>query len=159
MSARCSHACRFGLAWLSLASIPQPWPWSAVARLLVWLLLACLPPRLCFAVACLLACLPPRPCFDLACLLTCHRRAGIAQWLEHRTCDQKVVGSNPCRNGGRMFSSIHFRRVSIAYVSVYCCNCPGCGFSVLFRYAHISVDSSLHVLCYSPISRLQVMVS
>ena len=31
--------------------------------------------------------------------------AGIAQWLEHRTCDQKVVGSNPCRSGGINFFS------------------------------------------------------
>ena len=32
------------------------------------------------------------------------RGAGIAQWLEHRTRDWKVAGSNPCWNGGR-FSS------------------------------------------------------
>ena len=31
--------------------------------------------------------------------------AGIAQWLEHQTHDQKVVGSNPCRSGGRIFLS------------------------------------------------------
>ena len=31
--------------------------------------------------------------------------AGIAQWLERRTCDQKVAGSNPCWNGGRIFFS------------------------------------------------------
>ena len=30
---------------------------------------------------------------------------GIAQWLEHWTCDWKVVGSNPCRSGGRIFFS------------------------------------------------------
>ena len=29
--------------------------------------------------------------------------AGIAQWLEHRTRDWKVAGSNPCWNGGRNF--------------------------------------------------------
>ena len=33
------------------------------------------------------------------------RVAGIAQWLERRTRDRKVVGSNPCRSGGRMFFS------------------------------------------------------
>ena len=31
--------------------------------------------------------------------------AGIAQWLEHRTRDWKVAGSNPCWNGGRTFFS------------------------------------------------------
>ena len=31
--------------------------------------------------------------------------AGIAQWLEHRTCDWKVAGSNPCWNGGWIFFS------------------------------------------------------
>ena len=31
--------------------------------------------------------------------------AGIAQWLEHRTRDQKVAGSNPCRSSGRIFFS------------------------------------------------------
>ena len=34
---------------------------------------------------------------------------GIAQWLERRTHDWKVVGSNPCRRGGRIFfSRVHF---------------------------------------------------
>ena len=33
------------------------------------------------------------------------RWAGIAQWLEHRTRDWKVVGSNPCRSSGRIFFS------------------------------------------------------
>ena len=31
--------------------------------------------------------------------------AGIAQWLEQRTPDWKVVGSNPCWSGGRIFLS------------------------------------------------------
>ena len=31
--------------------------------------------------------------------------AGIAQWLEHRTRDWKVAGSNPFWNGGRIFFS------------------------------------------------------
>ena len=31
--------------------------------------------------------------------------AGIAQWLERRTRDWKVVGSNPCWSGGRIFFS------------------------------------------------------
>ena len=31
--------------------------------------------------------------------------AGIAQWLECRTRDWKVAGSNPCWNGGRIFFS------------------------------------------------------
>ena len=34
--------------------------------------------------------------------------AGIALWLERRTRDPKVAGSNPCRSGGRIF----FSRVS-----------------------------------------------
>ena len=33
------------------------------------------------------------------------RGAGIAQWLEHRTRDWKVAGTNPCWNGGRIFFS------------------------------------------------------
>ena len=33
------------------------------------------------------------------------RGRGIAQWLEHRTRDWKVAGSNPCWNGGRIFFS------------------------------------------------------
>ena len=50
------------------------------------------------------------PCPSLDCLKrwqsdhTC-RGAGIAQWLEHRTRDRKVAGSNPCWNGGRIFFS------------------------------------------------------
>ena len=32
-------------------------------------------------------------------------RAVIAQWLERRTRDWKVVGSNPCWSGGRIFFS------------------------------------------------------
>ena len=31
--------------------------------------------------------------------------AGIAQWLERRTRDRKVAGSNPCWSGGRIFFS------------------------------------------------------
>ena len=31
--------------------------------------------------------------------------AGIAQWLERRTRDRTVTGSNPCRSGGRIFFS------------------------------------------------------
>ena len=31
--------------------------------------------------------------------------AGVAQWLERRTRDWKVAGSNPCRSGGRIFFS------------------------------------------------------
>ena len=38
-----------------------------------------------------------------------HRGAGIAQWLERRTHDWKVVSSNPCRNGRRiLFSRVNF---------------------------------------------------
>ena len=32
-----------------------------------------------------------------------HEGTGIAQWLERRTRDWKVAGSNPCWNGGRIF--------------------------------------------------------
>ena len=35
----------------------------------------------------------------------CLRGAAIAQWLESRTRDQKVMGSNPRRSGGRIFFS------------------------------------------------------
>ena len=31
--------------------------------------------------------------------------AGIAQWLERRTLDRNVAGSNPCWSGGRIFFS------------------------------------------------------
>ena len=31
---------------------------------------------------------------------------GIVQWLEHQTCDRKVLGSSPCRSGGRIFFSV-----------------------------------------------------
>ena len=31
--------------------------------------------------------------------------AGIAQWLERRTRDRKIAGSNPCWSGGRIFFS------------------------------------------------------
>ena len=31
--------------------------------------------------------------------------AGIAQWLDRRTHDRKVAGSNPCWSGGRIFFS------------------------------------------------------
>ena len=35
---------------------------------------------------------------------------GIAQWLECRTCDWKVTGSNPCRSSGRIiFSRVVFQ--------------------------------------------------
>ena len=38
-----------------------------------------------------------------------HRGAGIAQWLERRTHDWKVVSSNPRRNGRRiLFSRVNF---------------------------------------------------
>ena len=33
------------------------------------------------------------------------RGAGVAQWLERRTRDRKVAGSNPCWGGGRIFFS------------------------------------------------------
>ena len=33
------------------------------------------------------------------------RGAGIAQWLERRTRDWRVAGSNPCWSGGRIFFS------------------------------------------------------
>ena len=39
-----------------------------------------------------------------------HAQTGIAQWLERRTRDRKVAGSNPCRSGGRIFfSRVNFR--------------------------------------------------
>ena len=41
----------------------------------------------------------------LGCRPTASSGAGIAQWLEHRTLDWKVAGSNPCWNGGRIFFS------------------------------------------------------
>ena len=41
--------------------------------------------------------------FKVSSKLTSQCGAGIAQWLEHRTRDWKVAGSNPCWNGGRIF--------------------------------------------------------
>ena len=37
--------------------------------------------------------------------ISCVVLSGIAQWLERRTRDWKVVSSNPCRCGGRIFFS------------------------------------------------------
>ena len=34
--------------------------------------------------------------------------AGIAQWLERRTRDWKVAGSDPCRSSGRIFFRVDF---------------------------------------------------
>ena len=31
---------------------------------------------------------------------------GIVQWLEHQTCDRKVIGLNPCMSGRRIFFSM-----------------------------------------------------
>ena len=41
-------------------------------------------------------------CIKVWCSVT---GAGIAQWLERRTRDRKVAGSNPCRSSGRIFFS------------------------------------------------------
>ena len=38
-------------------------------------------------------------------LTSSKNRAGIGQWLERRTRDRKVAGSNPCWSGGRIFFS------------------------------------------------------
>ena len=38
-------------------------------------------------------------------LLGIYWGAGIVQWLERRTRDQKVAGSNPCWSGGRILST------------------------------------------------------
>ena len=43
--------------------------------------------------------------YDQNMLVSIVRGAGIAQWLERRTRDWKVAGSNPCWNGGRIFFS------------------------------------------------------
>ena len=42
---------------------------------------------------------------QLIIIITIIEGAGIAQWLERRTRDWKVAGSNPCWNGGRIFFS------------------------------------------------------
>ena len=50
-------------------------------------------------------------CFGMCkvCMPVVHWKAGIAQWLERRTLDWKVAGSNPCWSGGRIFfSSVNF---------------------------------------------------
>ena len=44
-------------------------------------------------------------CYFCACSRLRRQGAGIAQWLERRTRDWKVAGSNPCWNGGRIFFS------------------------------------------------------
>ena len=45
----------------------------------------------------------------LTCILDVCTEAGITQWLERRTRDRKVAGSNPCRRGGRiLFSRVNF---------------------------------------------------
>ena len=46
------------------------------------------------------------------CVCVCEQeRVGIAQWLERWTRDQKIVGSNPCWNGGIIF----FSRINFLY--------------------------------------------
>ena len=45
------------------------------------------------------------PCLKLLHVDSVCAGAGIAQWLERRTRDWKVAGSNPCWNGGRIFFS------------------------------------------------------
>ena len=45
------------------------------------------------------------PLFSLQVTQSILLGAGIAQWLERRTRDWKVAGSNPCWNGGRIFFS------------------------------------------------------
>ena len=52
--------------------------------------------------------LPPLrflPSWKVSFLFFLMRGAGIAQWLERRTRDWKVAGSNPCWNGWRIFFS------------------------------------------------------
>ena len=39
-------------------------------------------------------------------IITSSQGAGIAQWLERRTRDQEVAGSNPSWSGGRIFFSM-----------------------------------------------------
>ena len=43
--------------------------------------------------------------FSVSLYIACIQGAGIAQWLERRTRDWKVAGSNPCWSGGRIFFS------------------------------------------------------
>ena len=63
---------------------------------------------------CVCACACARACalaFIFMCVCLCVYLcvfiigAEIAQWLERRTRDRKVAGSNPCRSGGRIFFS------------------------------------------------------
>ena len=44
-------------------------------------------------------------CNEIADVCMAYLGAGIAQWLERRTRDCKVAGSNPCWNGGIIFFS------------------------------------------------------
>ena len=48
---------------------------------------------------------PCSTCIYVTLFHTAVAGAGIAQWLERRTRDWKVAGSNPCWNGGRIFFS------------------------------------------------------
>ena len=73
--------------------------------------------------------------------------AEIAQWLERRTRDQKVVGSNPCRSSGIIFfSSVNFLCwLLFRYPFHLCVNavarkrprsfCQKCGLQVTAKYA------------------------
>ena len=40
------------------------------------------------------------------CCLVSSSTSAISQWLERRTRDRKVAGSNPCWSGGRIFFSM-----------------------------------------------------
>ena len=55
---------------------------------------------------CVCMCVGVRVCVCVcACVRACVMERGIAQWLEHQTCDWKVTGLNPNRSSGRIFFS------------------------------------------------------
>ena len=74
--------------------------------------------------------------------------AGIAWWLEHQTHDRKVVGSNLCRSGGRIFFSrvnflcwllfqypFHSRVTAVAHKRSWSL-CQKCRWQVTAKYAY-----------------------
>ena len=92
--------------------------------------------------------------------------AGIAQWLEHRTRDWKVAGSNPCWNGGRIFFSrvdflcwLLFRypfhpRVTTVARKKSRSFCPKCRWQVTAKHAYtlriepcFGIGHSLSLIC------------
>ena len=90
-----------------------------------------------------------------------HPRAGIAQWLEPRTRDWKVAGSNPCRSSVRIFFSrvdflcwllfwysLHPRVTAVARKRSWSC-CQKCRWQVTAKTCIHHTYVALHEVTWS----------